>query len=143
MFFFINDTMENNMQRGSKIKVSSNKSFGLVFFIVFLIIAIWPLMYADPIRIWSVVVSLVFLILGLLDSKLLIPLNLLWFKFGNMLGAVIAPIAMAVVFFLVITPIGFIMKIVRIDSLNKKYDKKRKTYWIKRNLPINTMKRQF
>ena len=131
------------MLQNSKIKISSNRSFGLVFFIVFLIIAIWPLMYADPIRIWSVVVSLVFLILGLLDSKLLIPLNLLWFKFGNMLGAVIAPIAMAVVFFLVITPIGFIMKIIRIDSLNKKYDKKRKTYWIKRNLPINTMKRQF
>ena len=131
------------MQERSETKISSNRNFGLVFFVVFLIIAIWPLMNGEPVIIWSAIVSLVFLVLGLLNSKLLIPLNILWFKFGNILGAIIPPIAMGVVFFLVITPIGFIIKIVGIDSLNKKYDKKKETYWIKRNLPINTMKRQF
>jgi len=127
----------------SKVKVSSNRSFGLVFFIVFLIISLWPLTYENPIRIWSVIISLIFLILGLMKSKLLTPLNILWFKFGMILGAIVAPFIMCVIFFLTVAPIGLVMKIMGKDLLNKKYDKKKKTYWIKRDVPIGTMKRQF
>ena len=127
----------------NKIKISSNRNFGLVFFIVFLIVSTWPLTYEEPVRIWSSIISSVFLILGLMNSKLLTPLNKLWFKFGTILGAIIAPIVMGVVFFLVITPIGLFMKIIGKDLLSIKYDKRKKTYWIKRNTPINTMKRQF
>ena len=127
----------------NKIKISSNRNFGLVFFIVFLIISLWPLTYEEPIRIWSFIVSLVFLILGLMKSKLLTPLNKFWFKFGMILGAIVAPFIMGVIFFLTVTPIGLVMKIMRKDLLNKKYDKKKKTYWIKRDAPIGTMKRQF
>ena len=87
----------------NKIKISSNRNFGLVFFIIFLTISIWPLTYGNPIRIWSVIIALVFLILGLMDSKFLTPLNKLWFKFGKMLGDIVAPIVMGVVFFVVIT----------------------------------------
>ena len=127
----------------SKIKIGSNRNFGIVFFIVFLVVSLWPLTYGEPIRIWSAIISLVFLILGLMNSKLLTPLNQLWFKFGIILGAIIAPIVMGVVFFLVITPIGFIMRIMGKDLLKKRYDKKKETYWIKRDKPVGTMKQQF
>ena len=131
------------MKRNSNIKISSNRNFGLVFFIVFLIVSIWPLTYDEPVRFWSVIISSVFLILGLMNSKLLTPLNKLWFKFGMILGAIVSPVVMGVVFFLVVTPIGLIMKIMGKDLLNKKYDNKKSTYWIKRDTSIGTMKRQF
>ena len=126
-----------------KIKISSNRSFGLVFFVVFLIVSLWPLTLVCSIRIWSVIVSAVFLILGLINSRLLTPLNVLWFKLGMILGAIISPIVMGIVFFLVVTPTGFILRIMGKDLLNKKYDKEKETYWIKRNAPTGTMKRQF
>ena len=127
----------------SKIKISSNRNFGLVFFIIFVIVSLWPLTYEGPIRIWTVIISLVFLILGLMNSKLLTPLNKLWFKFGTILGVIVVPVVMGVVFFLVVTPIGLVMKIMGRDLLNKKYDKKKRTYWIKRDTSIGSMKRQF
>ena len=126
-----------------KIKISSNRSFGLVFFVVFLIVSLWPLTSVGSIRIWSVIISAVFLILGLINSKLLTPLNVLWFKFGMILGAIISPIIMGIIFFLVVTPTGLILRIMGKDLLNKKYDKKKETYWIKRDTSIGTMKRQF
>ena len=126
-----------------KIKISSNRSFGLLFFVVFLIVSLWPLTHEGSIRIWSVIISAVFLILGLINSRLLTPLNVLWFKFGMILGAIISPIVMGIIFFLVVTPIGFILRIMGKDLLNKKYNKKKETYWIKRETPIGTMKRQF
>ena len=131
------------MSRRSRIKISSNRSFGLVFFFVFLIITFWPLIDEGQIRIWSIAIAIVFLILALMNSKLLTPLNKLWFKFGMVLGAIVAPIVMGIVFFLVVTPIGLVMKIMGKDLLNKKYDKKKRTYWIKREISIGTMKRQF
>ena len=131
------------MIRHSKIKIGSNRNFGIVFFVVFLILGLWPLIHGDQIRIWFIIISLVFLILGLINSKLLTPLNKLWFKFGIILGAIVAPVVMGIVFFLVITPIGLIIKIMGKDLLNKKYDKKKKTYWIKRDTSVGTMKRQF
>ena len=127
----------------SKIKISSNRSFGLVFFAVFLIIGLWPLTSGSSVLIWSVIVSLVFLILGLLNSKLLTPLNKIWFKFGLLLGSLFAPIVMGLIFFLVVTPTGFIMRILGKNPLGKKYGKEKKTYWIKRDSSVGTMKRQY
>ena len=127
----------------NKIKISSNRNFGLVFFIIFLIVSLWPLTHEGSIRIWSVIVSAVFLILGLINSRLLTPLNLLWFKFGMILGAIISPIVMGIIFFLVVTQIGLILRIMGKDLLNKKYDKKKKTYWIYRYKNVGSMKKQF
>ena len=124
------------------IKISSNRSFGIVFFVVFILIALYPLTYTGEIRIWSAIVSLFFLILGLLNSKILSPLNKLWFRFGILLGKVISPIIMGIIFFLVVTPIGFIMRILRKDVLNLKYNKN-KSYWIEKNGPKSKMKNQF
>ena len=123
-------------------KISSNRSFGLVFFIVFLLISIWPLFGEQSLRIWSLVVSLIFLFLGLLNSKLLSQLNLIWTKFGNFLAKIIAPIIMGVIYFLVLTPIGLLMRLGGKDLLMIKFSKG-KSYWIKRKDNIGTMKRQF
>ena len=131
------------MTQKSKIKISSNKSFGIVFFIAFLIFGLWPLIKFEPIRYWSLVISLIFLILGLLNSKILSPLNMMWSKLGIVLGVVIAPIVMGIVFFAVVTPIGLLMRIFNKDVLSKKYDKEKESYWIKRDKNFNSMKKQF
>ena len=131
------------MLHKSKIKISSNRNFGLVFFFVFLIVSLWPLLNEGPLKIWSIIIGIIFLILGLINSKLLTPLNILWSKFGMFLGSIVSPIVMGIVFFLVITPTGFIMKIMGKDLLNKKYDSKKKTYWINRGKTKTTMKQQF
>ena len=124
------------------IKIGSNRNFGIVFFTVFLIIALYPLINNEDVRIWSLVISLLFLILGLLKSKILTPLNKLWFKFGIYLGRIISPIIMGIIFFLVVTPIGFVMRLLGKDVLNLKYHKN-KSYWIEKNDLKSKMKNQF
>jgi len=124
------------------VKVSSNRSFGIVFFVVFILIAIYPLTNDENIRIWSIIVSLVFLILGLFDSKILSPLNIIWSKFGFFLGKIVSPLVMGIIFFFVVTPTGLLMKIFKKDLLNLKYNDD-DTYWIKKNEPKSKMKNQF
>ncbi len=124
------------------VKISSNRSFGIVFFVVFLLVALYPLIHAEEIRLWSLIISIIFLILGLLNSKILGPLNKIWFKFGILLGKIVSPLIMGIIFFLVVTPIGFIMKLLRKDILNLKYNKN-KSYWIEKNGPKSKMKNQF
>ena len=125
-----------------KIKIGSNRSFGIVFCIVFLIIATYPLINIGELRIWSLILSLVFLILGLLNSKILYPLNKIWFKFGLFLGRIVSPIVMAIIFFLVVTPIGLLMRILDKDLLNLKFNNA-KSYWIKKDEQKSKMKNQF
>jgi hypothetical protein len=124
------------------VKISSNRSFGLVFFIVFLLIAFYPLINQGEIRIWSVLISLFFLILGIINSKILTPLNKVWFKFGIFLGKLISPLVMGIIFFLVVTPIAFLMRILKKDLLNLKFNKN-SSYWIEKTDPKSTMKNQF
>ena len=131
------------MPQKTRIKMSSNRSFGIVFFFVFLIISLWPLINENPIRVWSIVIAIIFLILGLMNSKILKPLNIIWFKFGVLLGNIVAPIVMGFIFFAVITPTGVIMKIIGRDLLHSKYDNRKKSYWINRGKPKSTMKNQF
>ena len=126
----------------NKIKPGSNKSFGIVFFIVFFIIALYPLIYKEELRIWSLVVSIIFLILGLINSKILSPLNKIWFKFGLFLGRIISPLIMGMIFFFVVTPIGYLMRLIGKDLLNLKYNDN-KTYWIEKTGPKSKMKNQF
>ena len=125
-----------------KIKVSSNKSFGIVFSIFFLLISVYLLLNNNPIYYWSLFVSFIFLVLGLMNSKILSPLNLLWFKFGILLGKIVSPVVMGIIFFLVVTPISIILKIFGKDVLNLKFNNN-KTYWIVKDGPKNNMKKQF
>tara|TARA_Y200000002_G_scaffold38661_1_gene28233 strand:+ start:248 stop:631 length:384 start_codon:yes stop_codon:yes gene_type:complete len=124
------------------VQISSNRNFGIVFFIVFLLIALYPLIYNGEIRLWSLVISIIFLILGLINSKILTPLNKIWFKFGIFLGKTVSPLIMGVIFFFVVTPTGLLMKIFRKDILNLK-KKENKSYWIEKDGPKSKMKNQF
>ena len=126
-----------------EIKLGSNRSFGIVFFIVFVLIATYPLLNQGEVRIWSLIISFLFLFLGLLNSKILTPLNKLWFRFGLFLGKIISPIIMGVIFFLVVTPIGLLMRFFGKDVLNLKLNKKKSSYWIEKDGPKSKMKNQF
>ena len=125
-----------------EIKLGSNRSFGIVFFIVFILIAFYPLINQGEVRIWSIVISLFFLILVITNSKILTPLNRIWFKFGLFLGKIISPIIMGIIFFLVVTPIGLIMRLFGKDVINLKFNSN-KSYWIEKNEPKSKMKNQF
>ena len=124
------------------IKVGSNKSFGVVFFLVFLLISLYPLINDGNLRIWSFVISIIFLILGILNSKILSPLNKIWFKFGLLLGKIISPIVMGIIFFIVVTPTGLILRLFQKDVLNLKFNNNN-TYWIEKSGPKSKMKNQF
>ena len=124
-------------------KKSSNKSFGILFFVVFLGLGLWPLTNDKNLNIYLIVISIIFLILGLLNSKLLSPLNLFWIKFGELLGKIIAPIVMAVIYFFILTPISLIVRLFGKDLLSLKFSKEIKTYWIKRKKDLGSMNKQF
>ena len=124
------------------IKISSNRSFGFVFFVVFFVISLWPILSENEIRIWSLILSVIFLILGILNSKILTPLNKGWFRFGIFLGNFIAPIVMGIVFFLVVTPTGILMKLFKKDLINLKKNND-KTYWVEKKETTSSMKKQF
>ena len=122
---------------------TQNRSFGLLFFIVFLALALWPLTKNNETNIYLLLISLIFLILGLLNSRTLSPLNKIWIKFGEILGKIVAPIVMAVVYFVILTPISLIVRIFGKDLLGIKFRSNLKTYWIKRKKDLGTMDKQF
>ena len=126
----------------NKNAIPSNKNFGIIFAILFLVISFWPLLKGEDLRNWSLIIALIFLVLGLINSKILTPLNQICFKFGLLLGRIVSPLIMGVIFFFVVTPIGFIMRILGKDLLNLKFNKD-KSYWIKKDGPKSKMKNQF
>jgi len=126
----------------SEIKQSSNKNFGLVFFVIFLLISLYPLIYNGEIYKWSIIISFIFLILVLLKSEILTPINNLWFKFGIFLAKIVTPLILMVIFFFVVTPTGLIMRLLRKDLLNLKYNSNN-SYWIIKNGQKSKMKNQF
>lgn len=134
--------MSSNNLLTNDSKISSNRSFGIVFFVFFIIISSYPLLNNRDINLWFLLISLIFLLLGLTNSKILTPLNKAWFKLGILLGRVVSPLIMGIIFFFVVTPSGLIMKIFRKDLLQLRYSKK-KSYWIEKNGLKSKMKNQF
>ena len=131
------------MERTRKVKTFSNRSLGIVFFVVFFIISLWPLKSQEDLRLWALILSLIFLVLGILNSRFLTPLNKLWHKFGIFLGSIVSPIVMGVIFFTVVTPIGLIIRFLGKDVLRVNKNKIVSTYWINREKQKTTMKKQF
>ena len=126
----------------NNIKIETNKSFGIVFFLFFLIVSLFPLFKNENIRVWSLIIAIIFLVFGLLNSKVLTPLNKIWFKFGILLGSFVSPIIMGIVFFVIVTPTSIIMRVLGKNLLNLKKGNK-KTYWIERSKIESKMKNQF
>ena len=123
-------------------QIPSNRSFGILFFFVFLIISLWPLLYQENLRLWSIIISLIFLFLGIFNSKILTPLNKVWIKFGLFLGNVISPIVMAIIFFGVVTPTVIVLRLFKKDVLKLKKNNSN-SYWIEKDNSKNDMKNQF
>ena len=128
--------------KNNNIKIGTNKSFGIVFFLLFLAVSIFPLFKDGNIRIWSLIISIIFLVLGLFNSKAITPLNKVWFKFGILLGNFLSPVVMGIVFFAIVTPTSLIMRVLGKNLLNLK-KKNKKTYWIERSKIKSKMKNQF
>jgi len=126
-----------------KIKISSERNFAIVFAIFFAIVGFYPLYFDDKIHTWAFIISPIILIMGLYAPHLLILPNRLWNKFGFLLGAIVSPIIMALLYYLTFTPTGIIMRFLGKDLLNEKIDKTADSYWIKRKTPPTTMKYQF
>ena len=122
---------------------SSNRSFGILFFIVFLILSLWPLKNGNNLNLYFLITSGIFLILGAINSKLLTPLNKAWIKFGEILGLIIAPIVMSLVYFVILTPVSLIVRLFGKDLLGLKFIKENETYWIKRKKNLTSMDKQF
>ena len=116
---------------------NTNRSFGILFFVVFFIIGIWPILSGNELRLWSFIIAIIFLILGIMRSRFLTPLNVAWIKFGVLLGVIIAPIIMGLVYFLVVLPIGILMKVLGKDLLELKFKKNEISYWNKKDTKIN------
>ena len=131
-----------NTKLNNNIKINSNRSFGIVFFILFLLISFYPLLNGENISVWSLIISLIFLVLGIFNSKILSPLNRTWFKFGIFLGKIVSPIIMGIIFFAVVTPTGIVMRLFKKDLLNLKLNNN-KSYWIKKTDVKSKMKNQF
>jgi hypothetical protein len=106
------------------------------------LIGFYPLLNEGNLRIWSVIISIVFFILGLLNSKILTPINKVWFRFGLFLGKIISPLIMGIIFFFVVTPIGIFLRIIKKDIINLKFNSD-KSYWIKKSKIKSKMKNQF
>ena len=125
-------------------KRSSNRSFGLLFFVVFLVISFWPLTKKSEINLYLISIALIFLILGLLNSKILSPLNKAWIKLGEILGRIVAPVVMAIVYFLILTPISLLVRLFGKDLIGMKFSNDiKKSYWIKRKKNLGSMDKQF
>ena len=120
-----------------KKKKDTNRSFGILFFIVFSIISIWPILSGGELRLWSFIVAIIFLIMGITKSRFLTPLNIAWIKFGELLGVIISPLIMGLVYFLVLLPIGILMRVLGKDLLSLKFNKNIETYWNKKEAKTN------
>ena len=133
------------MSNNKKIKIGSNRSFGIVFSIFFTLIFVYLLWSTQELNKTFLILAIIFLILGYLNSRLLTPLNILWFKFGILLSVVISPLIMSIIFFCVVTPLAILAKIVKKDFLNldKKKNNNKKSYWIDKENYKNSMKDQF
>jgi hypothetical protein len=124
-------------------KYPSPKSFGIVFSILFLIVALYPLIYSQDFRFSLLIVSTILLLLAFVAPNTLAIPNKLWYKFGMLLGSIVAPIVIALVYFLTVVPTGLIMRLLGKDLLKPRLDKNTKSYWIERKEPMGPMKNQF
>jgi hypothetical protein len=124
-----------SFDRDQVVRGSSDRSFGFVFAVVFLVIALFPLMFGGGVRLWSLGVAVVFAVVALAAPRILAPLNRLWLRFGLLLHRIVSPIVLGIMFFLVITPIGLLMRALGKDPLRLRFDRGASTYWIPREPP--------
>ncbi|MCB1868838.1 MAG: hypothetical protein KDI43_09990 [Gammaproteobacteria bacterium] len=124
-------------------KPGSEKSFGYVFAVIFFILGLYPAIYGEPVKFWCLIISVLLAAIALLRPGILRKPNYWWFRFGILLGGIIAPVVMGAVYLMAILPTGLIMRSLGKDPLKSKQDKSVASYWIKRDTPLQPMKNQF
>lgn len=135
-----------NLARGETTRGSSDRSFGIVFGVVFLLVALWPLLSSGSVRIWAVIASVGFFLAALAVPGLLAPLNRLWMRIGLMLHKIVSPVVLGILFYLFVTPMGLVIRLMRKDLLRLRFDSSMRSYWIERNPPgpkPDSLKNQF
>ena len=133
----------SELKQNIQVERGSEKSFGLVFAVVFLLVGLYPLVNNKDILLWPLITALIFFLFAYKAPKVLTVPNQLWFKFGLALGVVVAPVVMALVYFTTVVPIGLILRLMGKDMLRQKLDKNAKSYWIERDQPMRSMRDQF
>jgi hypothetical protein len=124
-----------DFSREQHVEGSSNRAFGLVFAAVFLLIGIWPAMFGDALRGWALVVAAAFALIAWIRPELLAGANRLWMKLGILLGKLVAPVALAILFYGVFTPLGAVLRLAGKDPLRQKGDPSTRSYWLPREPP--------
>ena len=135
-----------DIHRHDEIKAGSEREFGFVFTAVFITIALWPLLDGKPVKLWALIIAALFFVCTCIAASLLRPLNILWHNFGLLLGRIVVPVMMSILFFFGVTPIGIIMRLFGKDPLRLRFDPDATSYWIPRdenNNPMGSMQRQF
>lgn len=135
-----------SLDRKEPVSSSSNRSFGLVFAAVFAIIGLWPWLFGGQVRVWSVFVGAAFLMVGWLRPTALAQLNRVWTRFGLLLHRIVSPVVLGVMFFVVVTPMGLVMRALGKDPLRLRFDSDARSYWIDREPPgpaPDTLNNQF
>lgn len=138
--------LHENFSRDEEVRGSSDRSFGVVFTVVFALIGLFPLLGGGELRLWALGVAGAFLLAALVVPRVLAPLNRLWFRFGMLLHRVVSPLVMGIVYFAVFTPLGALMRALGKRPLALSFDRSAESYWIVRESaepPSETMKRQF
>jgi hypothetical protein len=126
---------EHSQKHTAKIKGSSDRTFGLVFTVFFVLVAAYPLINGQQVRVWSLLVAGLFLLLALLYPRILAPANRAWMKLGTLLHHIVSPLALGILFFLVVTPTALLMRLFGKDPLRLRFDNAVDSYWIKRDPP--------
>ena len=127
----------------SHVKQGTERNFGVVFGAVFGLIGLYPLLAQEGVRLWALAIAAVFFVLAFFAPRALSIPNKLWFKFGMLLGAIIAPIVMVLIYAIAVVPVGLALRLFGKDLLRVKLDKKANTYWIERSQPVGPMRDQF
>ena len=124
-----------DLKRTQHVESSSDRAFGLVFAGAFLVVTAWPMLHGESPRWWALGVSVVFASIALLRPTLLAGPNRLWTKLGIVLGAIVSPIALGILFFGIVTPLGALGRLQGKDPLRMKRDASRQSYWVPREPP--------
>jgi len=132
-----------NRKNHTKVTMSTERNFGLVFGTFFLIIGLYPVLKNENFIYWSLLISFLFYFFSFVFPKILFLPNKIWFKIGMVLNTFVSPIILGIIFFFIVTPTGIIMRLLKKDLLNLNLKTSKKSYWIKRKTPLESMKKQF
>jgi predicted membrane metal-binding protein len=138
--------LHEDLNRETEEKTASERSFGILFAVVFAVIAFWPLLKGDGVRWWALAIAIVFAVFAFLAPGVLKPLNRAWMAVGRLLNKIVSPVVLGLLYIVAVVPTGLALRLTGKDPLRLKLDRKASTYWQKRDPaghPSDSFKNQF